>query len=66
MTNNVYANQADELEMERLRRAGNCPACGGSNTEERHIVGTTEVRGVEVEQEAWVTKCRDCGSQWSS
>lgn len=28
MSNNVYANQADELEMERLRRAGHCTECG--------------------------------------
>jgi len=28
VTNNVYANQSDALEMERLRRAGHCTDCG--------------------------------------
>ena len=28
MTNNVYAQQADDLERERLIRAGYCPDCG--------------------------------------
>lgn len=28
MSNNVYAQQADDLEMGRLRQAGHCTYCG--------------------------------------
>lgn len=51
--------------LERESHDPRCPECQSGNVTRSTVHGYTMVGEIEVEQEAEVAECRDCGASWS-